>query len=112
MTEQEVQAFCANNGISVSAPGQPLHVVNPDELPPTVREFVNDDGSYKGSDTPEAEDPDHEASKGDEDADETKVRKMPMDTSAEVAEREAEIEEDQSAAKAAKKSTKKASKKR
>lgn len=56
MTEQEVQAFCANNGISVSAPGEALHVVNPDELPPSVRRFVNDDGSYKGDGTPEAED--------------------------------------------------------
>lgn len=56
MTEAEVQAFCANNGISVSAPGQPLHVVNPDELPESVRVFVNDDGSYAGDNTPEAED--------------------------------------------------------
>lgn len=54
MTEQEVQAFCANNGISVSAPGQPLHVVDVENLPPSVREFVNDDGSYKGDNTPEA----------------------------------------------------------
>lgn len=48
MTEEQVQAFCANNGISVSAPGQPLHVLDPTELPSSVREFVNDDGSYKG----------------------------------------------------------------
>ena len=107
MTEQEVQAFCANNGISVSAPGKPLHVVNPDELPPTVREFVNDDGSYSGGDVPEVEDPSHEESKGEEDADDTKVRKMPMDTSEEVEAREAEIQEATT-----KKSTKKASKKR
>lgn len=56
MTEQEVQAFCANNGISVSAPGEPLHVVDPESLPPSVRRFVNDDGSYAGDDTPESED--------------------------------------------------------
>jgi len=56
MTAEEVRAFCANNGISVSAPGEPLHVVDVDNLPPTVRVFVNDDGSYKGSDTPESED--------------------------------------------------------
>ena len=49
MTEEEVQAFCANNGISVSKVGEPLHVVDVENLPPTVREFVNDDGSYKGS---------------------------------------------------------------
>lgn len=104
MTEQEVQAFCANNGISVSAPGQPLHVVNPDELPPSVREFVNDDGSYKGDDTPEAEDPRHEESKGEENADVNEVRKMPTDTAEDVAAREEAIE--------SKRSTKKASKKR
>ena len=56
MTQEEVQAFCANNGISVSAPGEPLHVVNPDELPESVRAFVNDDGSYAGDDKPEAQD--------------------------------------------------------
>lgn len=56
MTQEEVQAFCANNGISVSAPGQPLHVVDPTQLPDSVRKFVNDDGSYAGDDTPEAED--------------------------------------------------------
>lgn len=56
MTEQEVQAYCANNGISVSAPGEPLHVVDPTELPASVREFVNDDGTYKGDGTPESED--------------------------------------------------------
>lgn len=56
MTQEEVQAFCANNGISVSAPGQPLHVVDPTQLPASVRKFVNDDGSYAGNDTPEAED--------------------------------------------------------
>lgn len=55
MTEQEVQAFCANNGISVSPVGQPLHVIDPTELPASVRKFVNDDGTYRGDDTPEAE---------------------------------------------------------
>lgn len=55
MTSEEVRAFCANNGISVSAPGEPLHVVDVENLPPSVREFVNDDGSYKGDDTPESE---------------------------------------------------------
>jgi len=48
MTEQEVQAFCANNGISVSPPGAPLFVVDPENLPPKVRKFVNDDGTYAG----------------------------------------------------------------
>lgn len=52
MTEQEVQAFCANNGISVSAPGEPLHVVDTENLPDSVKAFVNDDGSYKGGSTP------------------------------------------------------------
>ncbi len=56
MTEQEVQAFCANNGISVSAPSEPLHVVDPENLPESVRQFVNDDGSYKGDNKPEAPD--------------------------------------------------------
>lgn len=111
MTEQEVQAFCANNGISVSAPGQPLHVVNPDELPPSVREFVADDGTYRGDNTPEAEDASHEESKGEEDADENEVRKMPLDTDEDVAARETAIE-DKQAEKASKKATKKASKKR
>lgn len=54
MTAEEVRAFCANNGISVSAPGEPLHVVDVENLPPTVREFVNDDGSFKGDDAPKA----------------------------------------------------------
>lgn len=63
MTEQEVQAFCANNGISVSPVGQPLHVVDPTELPGSVRAFVNDDGTYKGDNTPESED---EGANGDE----------------------------------------------
>lgn len=56
MTAEEVRAFCANVGISVSAPGEPLHVVDVENLPPTVRAFVNDDGTYKGDDTPESED--------------------------------------------------------
>jgi hypothetical protein len=60
MTESEVQAFCANNGISVSAPGEPLHVVDVESLPESVRAFVNDDGSYAGDDTPEAEDKEEE----------------------------------------------------
>ena len=55
MTEQEVQAFCANNGISVSAPGEPLHVVDPENLPESVRQFVNDDGSYKSDNKPSAD---------------------------------------------------------
>lgn len=79
MTEEQVQAFCANNGISVSKPGQPLHVVNPDELPPSVREFVNDDGSYKGNNTPEAKDARHEESKGETDSNAAAVAKKPMD---------------------------------
>lgn len=54
MKAEEVRAFCANNGISVSAPGEPLHVVDVENLPPTVREFVNDDGTYKGNDTSES----------------------------------------------------------
>lgn len=61
MTAEKVRAFCANNGISVSAPGEPLHVVDVENLPPTVREFVNDDGSYKGDDTPESEGDETEA---------------------------------------------------
>jgi hypothetical protein len=112
MTEQEVQAFCANNGVSVSPPDQPLHVVDPESLPPSVRKFVNNDGTYKGNDTPEAEDPRHEKSKGEPNADPNAVRKMPMDTSEEVEERESAIEEDTTQEqKAAKKATKKASKK-
>lgn len=63
MTQEEVQAFCANNGISVSAPGEPLHVVNPDELPPSVRAFVGDDGSYIGTGKPEAQDKKAESGK-------------------------------------------------
>lgn len=55
MTEAEVQAFCANNGISVSPVGQPLHVVDPTELPASVRKFVNDDGTYKGGGKSEPE---------------------------------------------------------
>lgn len=58
MIEQEVQAFCANNGISVSPPGEPLHVVDPESLPPKVRAFVNDDGSYKGDSSSSGEDAD------------------------------------------------------
>lgn len=79
MTEQEVQAFCANNGISVSAPGQPLHVVDPGELPPSVRAFVNDDGSYKGDNTPEKKDARHEQSKGEADSDPNAVAKNVSD---------------------------------
>lgn len=78
MTEAEVQAFCANNGISVSPPGQALHVVDPESLPPSVRAFVNDDGSYKGDNTPEAETARHEESKGEADSDPNAVAKSPM----------------------------------
>lgn len=115
MTEQEVQAFCANNGISVSPAGQPLHVVDPESLPPSVRRFVNEDGSYKGDGTPEAEDPRHEESKGEENADPTKVRKAAGDTLEEVEEREEDLGLDDTAKaskKSAKKATTKAAKKR
>lgn len=79
MTEQEVQAFCANNGISVSPPGQPLFVVDPESLPPSVRKFVNDDGTYSGDNTPEAEDPRHEQTKGEAEDDPNAVAKLPTD---------------------------------
>lgn len=92
MTEEQVQAFCANNGISVSPVGQPLFVADPTELPASVREFVNDDGTYKGDNKPEAEDARHEESKGEADADETAVRKQPGDSLEEVERKESAIE--------------------
>lgn len=92
MTEQEVQAFCQNNGVSVSPPGQPLHVMDPTELPASVRAFVNDDGTYKGSNTPEAKDPRHEQSKGKPDANEDAVRKALGDSPEQAAAREAAVE--------------------
>lgn len=92
MTEQEVQAFCANNGITVSPIGRPLRVMDPTELPARVRAFVNDDGTYKGDNTPESEDAAHEESKGEPDADETAIRKLPTDSAEDVERREAELE--------------------
>ena len=92
MTEQEVQAFCQNNGISVSPPSQPLRVLDPTELPASVRAFVNQDGTYKGGNTPEAKDARHEESKGEPDANEKAVRKMAGDTAEEAQTREAESE--------------------
>lgn len=80
MTEAEVQAFCANNGISVSSVGKPLFVVDPTQLPASVRQFVGDDGKYIGDDTPKAEDPRHEESKGAPDQDETVIAKVVGDS--------------------------------
>lgn len=48
MTEDAVRGFCQNNGINVSPIGTPLKVLDPTELPGSVRKFVNDDGTYKG----------------------------------------------------------------
>lgn len=48
MTEDAVRGFCQNNGINVSPIGTPLKVLDPTELPGSVRAFVNDDGTYKG----------------------------------------------------------------
>lgn len=57
MTEDAVRGFCQNNGINVSPIGSPLRVLDPTELPGSVRKFVNDDGTYKGKAKP-AEDTD------------------------------------------------------
>lgn len=93
MTEEEVRAFALNNGVNATPVGTPLRILDPTELPASVRKFVNDDGTYKGDDTPEDEDPRHESSKGEPDADESAVRKMPMDTKEDVEAREANLKE-------------------
>jgi len=93
MTEEEVRMFALNNGVNATPIGTPLRVLDPSELPASVRAFVNDDGTYKGDNTPEAEDPRHESSKGEEDADPEAVRKQPMDTLEDVEKKEVEIEE-------------------
>jgi hypothetical protein len=92
MTEEQVRGFCLNNGINATPIGTALRVLDPTELPGSVRKFVNDDGTYKGDNTPEAEDSRHEESKGAPDADDTAVRKMPGDSLAEVEAKEEAIE--------------------
>lgn len=93
MTEEEVRAFALNNGVNATPVGTPLRVLDPTQLPASVRKFVADDGTYKGGNTPEKKDARHEQSKGEADADDTAVRKMPMDSKEDVERREAEIEE-------------------
>ncbi|MDT5061520.1 MAG: hypothetical protein QOH63_1979 [Acidobacteriota bacterium] len=97
MTEAEVQAFCANNGISVSPVGQPLFVVDPTQLPQSVRVFVGDDGKYIGDGTPKAEDARHEESKGAPDQDETAIAKGLGDDEVKPSE-EAEVDSEESGA--------------
>lgn len=53
MTEDAVRGFCQNNGINCTPIGTPLKVLDPTELPGSVRKFVNDDGTYKGAEKSE-----------------------------------------------------------
>lgn len=94
MTAEEIRGFCLNNGVNVTPIGTPLKVMDVSQVPASVREFLNENGTYKGDDTPEAKDPRHEESKGELDADETAVRKQPMDTLEDVKKKEAEIDAD------------------
>jgi hypothetical protein len=54
MTEEEVRGWCQNNGVNCSPIGTPLRILDPTELPGSVRAFVNDDGTYKGGAKEEA----------------------------------------------------------
>jgi hypothetical protein len=92
MTEEQVRGFCLNNGVNATPIGTPLRVLDPTELPASVRKFVNEDGTYRGDNTPESEDANHEESKGEPDADETAVRKSLGDTFEQVEQKEAEID--------------------
>jgi hypothetical protein len=110
MTAEQIRGFCENNGVNVTPVGTELRVMDITQLPASIREFLNEDGTYKGEDTSVETANFQPEPVGEPNADPNAVRKTATDTTLEeVEEREAEVEK---AAKKAAKATKKASKKR
>lgn len=95
MTAEQIRGFCQNNGVNCSPVGAPLRVMDITELPASIREQLNSDGTYKGEDTSVETAKDTGGAVGEENANPEAVRKTASDTTLEDVEaREAALEEE------------------